>query len=54
MFGDLADALAEAFPSVAPETEGEDVEDVEDEVEVEIDDRRTTARDPDPRTHRPR
>jgi hypothetical protein len=33
VFGDLADALAEAFPSVAPESEadgGEDREDVED------------------------
>lgn len=30
VFGDLADALAEAFPSVAPELEGEDGEEGED------------------------
>jgi hypothetical protein len=35
VFGDLADALAEAFPSVAPEAEGEDGEDDEDEEEDE-------------------
>jgi hypothetical protein len=38
VFGDLADALAEAFPSVAPEFEadgGEDREDVEDVEDVE-------------------
>lgn len=38
VFGDLADALAEAFPSVAPEAEadeGDDVEDAEDTEDVE-------------------
>jgi hypothetical protein len=39
VFGDLADALAEAFPSVAPELEGEegdeDAEDAEDVEDVE-------------------
>jgi len=42
VFGDLADALAEAFPSVAPELEdededqGEDEEEGEDELEIEV------------------
>jgi hypothetical protein len=38
IFGDLADALAEAFPAIAPELEedeGEDAEDVEDVEDVE-------------------
>jgi hypothetical protein len=41
IFGDLADALAEAFPSVAPELEGEDVEgelDEDDEDDGDEDD----------------
>jgi hypothetical protein len=33
IFGDLADALAEAYPSVAPDLEGEAGEDVEDVVD---------------------
>jgi hypothetical protein len=42
VFGDLADALAEAFPSVAPEAEAEaeaeaEVEEGDDDLEVEID-----------------
>jgi len=38
VFGDLADALAEAFPSVAPELEGEEGGEPEgDELELEID-----------------
>lgn len=36
VFGDLADALAEAFPAVAPELEGEGDAD-EDEIELDID-----------------
>ena len=40
VFGDLADALAEAFPSVAPELEGEEGEEGEEageEVELDVD-----------------
>lgn len=35
VFGDLADALAEAFPAIAPDLEDEDEDDLEVEVEVE-------------------
>ncbi len=35
VFGDLADALAEAFPAIAPDLENEDEDDLEDEDAVE-------------------
>src|SRR6185295_5735446 len=37
VFGDLADALAEAFPGIAPEPEGEDAADAEDAPDVDPD-----------------
>jgi hypothetical protein len=37
VFGDLADALAEAFPSIAPDLEAGDDEAGEDETETEPD-----------------
>jgi hypothetical protein len=46
VFGDLADALAEAFPSVAPEAEGEDEADEDDE-EDEEDEPEVEAETPD-------
>lgn len=35
VFGDLADTLAEAFPGIAPEMEGEDDEDADDDEDAE-------------------
>ena len=40
VFGDLADALAEAFPGIAPDVEGEPAEDVEDVVDDDTTDGR--------------
>jgi hypothetical protein len=39
VFGDLADTLAESFPGIAPEMDGEDGEDAEDAEETEEEDR---------------
>jgi hypothetical protein len=46
VFGDLADALAEAFPAVAPEVEGEGGEDGDEELELEVDDSPDTGARP--------